>query len=105
MINQQREDFLGFQEGLEGYFKEFLGILFNAKQPRFELVLETSEEFTVLISFLFQEPVSYLNVATLTFTIKNTRKQHLNSFLFALSNLSPPVRTQSQSDCPKEDLK
>jgi len=83
MINQQRNCFLGFQEGLEGNFKEFFGIRFNAKQPRFALDLETSEEFTSLISFLRQEPISYLNVATFTFTINNSRIQHLNSLWFS----------------------
>ncbi len=37
-------------------------------------------------------------------TINITQKQTLNSFLLALSNSSPPVRTQSLQDCPKEDL-
>lgn len=82
MINQQRLDFLGFQEGLEGNFKEFFGIRLSAKQPLLRLVSTTSEELTCLISFLLQEPKSYLNVATLTFTINNSRIHHLNSYLF-----------------------
>ena len=113
MINQQRLDFFGFQEGFEGYFKESLAMRFIAIQPRDWFVFIRSEELTCLISFLCQEPLSQRNVATLNFTIKNIRKQHLNSFLLALSNSSPPVRTSdrksdsvSQKDliCVKEEF-
>ena len=82
MINQQRLDFLGFQEGFDGYLYESLAIRFIAIQPRRWLFLTKSEELTCLMSFLCQAPPLQRNVATFNFTIKNIRKQPLNIYWF-----------------------